>query len=523
MSDREWIVLKFGGTSVSTANRWGVICNQVNKLKEARYKVWVVISALSQVTNLLQTSINEAVHDANHLTSFERILNSHITLSIDCGLLKNAEREMFINTVMTNVQPEANIARFEHVIAALQMLKKILDGIQLTGEASPKLEARILAHGELLSTQLGMLIMKEFGVAETQYVDARQYLICPYIDNAAPHETYLHADVASEQLAKFDRKAISQFSVVLTQGFIASTSQGHTCLLGRGGSDTSASLFGVLVHALRVEIWTDVHGLFTSDPRCVPEARLIRQIDFRQAQELAAMGAKVLHPRCIVPAQWAGIPIHIRNTNDPSGEYTEIVHAHSRKKITESSAPKPQIMAVVKRCNMTLLTLTAYDMCGASGFLSKAFVPFEQLGISVDLIATSQYSVSLTLDHIPGGVDGESFKVLLKRLEAFGCKVNVKHPCASVSIVGRELRRTLYCLGSVLEKLEGHECYLVSESAEDLNLSFVVDESSADSIVKAMHSQLFHNKDIKNRVRSESMEEVLGSTWTILRSNTGET
>lgn len=224
-------------------------------------------------------------------------------------------------------------------------MRRILEGVQLTEEASPKLEAKILAFGELLSTALGHEIMIENGISETTYADARKYLTSSETLNTARDDIFLHADVSKEGLSNFDPSSIRHFNVVLTQGFISSTSAGHTCLLGRGGSDTSASLFAVMLSASRIEIWTDVHGLFTSDPRCVPEARLIRRMDFRQAQELAAMGAKVLHPRCIAPAQWAGIPIHIRNTNDPTGEFTEIVTSVEidTTKKRKTDAPKPQV------------------------------------------------------------------------------------------------------------------------------------------------------------------------------------
>lgn len=165
---------------------------------------------------------------------------------------------------------------------------------------------------------------------------------------------------------------------------------------------------------------------------------------------------------------------------------------------------------------MTLVTITSFGMCGTSGFLSKVFLPFEQLGISVDLIATSQYSISVTLDHIPGGTLGTCFQRLIDQLGRLECKVDVKHPCATVSIVGRHLRKSLYCMGDLLQVLQGEAVYLVSESAEDLNFSFVVDQGRADSIVLAMHTKLF-NQTEKSSIPSTSPD--LGSSWKKLKPN----
>lgn len=163
-----------------------------------------------------------------------------------------------------------------------------------------------------------------------------------------------------------------------------------------------------MLGAERFEIWTDVHGMFTSDPRNIKAARHIKELSYREAQELAAMGAKVLNPRCLAPPAWAKIPVEIHNTMDPK----------NRQKCTRIVSPEmledfeTTVMAIARRLGQVMVTISNVDMQGASGFLSKAFAPFESLGISVDLIATSQYAVSMTLDHIPGGVDGSVFEVI---------------------------------------------------------------------------------------------------------------
>lgn len=361
---------------------------------------------------------------------------------------------------------------------------RILEGVKLTEEASPRIQARVLAFGELLSTHLGVCVLARCGLADVQRVDARELLVSDPASAKSEEDRFLQADVLPRaDVARATAKANGR-RVVLTQGFIASTADGATCVLGRGGSDTSGALFAAMLRAAKYEIWTDVHGMFTSDPRYVPDARLIKSLDYREAQELAAMGAKVLHPRCIMPAQAAEVPVEIRNTNDPAGDKTVITPSR------EEDTASPKILAVVRRQNMTTLSITALDMWGAAGFLSKVFAPFEKSGISVDLIATSQFSVTVTLDHIPGGLDGAPFKQLIESLNAHS-KVQVFEECSVVSVVGRRLRKSLAELGRVFEVLEGYDVLLLSESAEDLNLSFVLQQKDADEIVARMHAFFF--------------------------------
>lgn len=295
------------------------------------------------------------------------------------------------------------------------------------------------------------------------------------------HSHFLDARIdATHDPGQAERLA-SGHDVVLTQGFIAGTPDGQTCLLGRGGSDTSGALFAALLGAQELEIWTDVPGMFTADPRLVPVARLIRRIGYREAQELAALGAKVLHPRCLAPLRASGIPLSIRSTADPDAEGTRI-------EATEED--HPAVTAVTCRSGVTLLSLSSLDMWGRSGFLARVFAPFDELGVSIDLVATSQSSIGMTLDDLPGGTDGPTFRRLLDRLEPMG-DVKVIHPCAVVSIVGRRIRSALHELGPAMSVFHERPVHLVSDSAEDLNLSFVVDEKDAHSLVSRLHGHLF--------------------------------
>lgn len=507
-----WVVLKFGGTSVSTAGRWRCICDQIRSHLESPSspRVWVTISALSQVTNKLTRALALASErGSSHSELLTDIVVQHFSLAYDVGLLPALEgmessvelhdrwQQLWLDSVLSHGEDGSSFSTspidpllptsLHPLLQELKNLGRVLQGIKLTEEASAGIQARVLAFGELLSTYLGHCVLYHYGLTDVEFVDARTLLVSDPISAKSDEEKYLQADVHPRLDREAAEIAANDKRVVLTQGFIASTSTGATCVLGRGGSDTSGSLFASLLGALKYEIWTDVHGMFTTDPRFVPHARLIKHLDYREAQELAAMGAKVLHPRCIVPAQWGRVPLEIRNTNDPHGEKTVIYPTSDADSMQHGS---PKILAVVKRQNMTTLSITAFDMCGTSGFLAKVFAPFEACGISVDLIATSQFSVTVTLDHIPGGVQGIPFKQLLKALTEHS-KVRVFEDCSVVSIVGRRLRKALAELGCVFSVLENYDVLLLSESAEDLNLSFVLQQKEADEVVAQMHSFFF--------------------------------
>lgn len=470
-----WVVLKFGGTSVATATNWARIAGRVKQLHGEGKRVWIVASALSQVSNRLESAIAEALAD-QALGSFTWIRERHFELAGEIGL---------------------SVTAYEPVEALLDQLERLLEGVRLTREASPRLRARAMSFGELASTQLGIAALAHHGLPG-QRVDARELLTSTESESQQGDDRFIQAQVDPVRDPAAAEAAADACSLVLTQGFIARTPRGETCLLGRGGSDTSAALFAHLIGAESLEIWTDVHGMFSTDPRQLPTARLIRQISYREAQELAAMGAKVLHPRCLGPAAEGGIPIEIRNTMDPEARGT---------RIGPSPSDDAAVMAVVMRKGVTLLTISTLKMWGTPGFLAKVFAPFAELGISVDLVATSQSAVSVTLDGIPGGVAGDPFDRLVQRLSRLG-QVSWRASTAVVSIVGRRIRTVLHKLGPAFAVFAEHEVHLVSESSEDLNVSFVVEETDARSLVARLHDQL---------LPKQGSDELFGPSWELLR------
>lgn len=280
-----WCVLKYGGTSVATARTWAQIVARVRVLQPT-HRVWLVVSAVSRVTNLLLAAIAEAVSPtavgAARFTSFAAVAAIHEELAAALGL------------------PAADFAPAAELLAEL---RRLLEGIALTGEASARLRARVAAHGELLSSSVGAAYLaRALAPAAVARVDSRALLVSTERGDegsARGDDVFLEADVAPSSQPERADAAAAGATVVIAQGFIASTPDGATCLLGRGGSDTSGALFAALTAASHLEIWTDVNGMFTADPRFVPRARLIRALTYREAQELAAMGARVLHPRCL--------------------------------------------------------------------------------------------------------------------------------------------------------------------------------------------------------------------------------
>lgn len=474
---RPWAVLKYGGTSVATAENWGRIARRVSQLAPT-HRVWIAASAVSKVSDRLIQATEEALGD-RPLESFAWIEARHVQLAAEMGLTD---------------------AEFAPCRELLTELHALLDGIRLVRETSPRLRARVLSFGELASTSLGVVALRKAGLDATR-VDARKLLTSDVPVHTPEATRYLEAHITPRKDRAAGEAAAGGHAVVLTQGFIASTPEGHTCLLGRGGSDTSGALFAALLEADTCEIWTDVHGMFTTDPRQLPAARLITHLRYREAEEIAGMGAKVLHPRCLGPVAWAGIPLEIRNTRDPDS--TAIT------RIGPEADDEPAVLAIARLTGVPLVSVSTLAMWGAPGFLARVFAPFAARGISVDLVATSQSTVTVTLDHVPDGLEGAVFRGLLDDLRELGT-VRVVPDCAVVSIVGRHIRTVLHRLGESFAVFENRNVHMVSASSEDLALSFVVDAEDATRLVRELHGHL---------LGTAKRAPWLGPTWSEL---TGE-
>lgn len=475
-----WIVLKYGGTSVSKASRWETIRELLVSRVEEGVKPFVVCSALSGISNTLEHLLARAPH-GEHGPFVDAVVEQHQKLGRELGV-------------------DADELLEEH----FDELRRLALGASLTGEVSPRLHARVLAKGELMSTTLGAAYLQNEGL-EVAWRDAREMLYAEVDPNILPNRHFLSAacEFEPDETLRSELEA-GGADVVLTQGFIASDDNDETVLLGRGGSDTSAAYFAAKLQAERLEIWTDVPGMFTANPRDIPSARLLKHLGYDEAQELATMGGKVLHPRCIDPVRRFKIPLHIRNTDAPEQSGT----------IISGDAPEfgAQVKAISAKTDITLVSMDTLGMWQQVGFLADAFAAFKDNGLSVDLVATSEANVTVSLDPMANALDPSTVEALLGDLNDF-CEAREIAPCAVVSLVGRNIRSILDELGPALEVFDEQHIYMLSQAASDLNLTFVVDEEQAGRLVRKLHSQLFTKR---------LSDQLFGPTWRELQGDERE-
>jgi bifunctional diaminopimelate decarboxylase / aspartate kinase len=341
---------------------------------------------------------------------------------------------------------------------------------------------------------LGASFLSAQGI-KTVWVDARQVLRAEHRHGATVQAGLLSAtcDFAPDARLQAQWGALDQ--VIVTQGFVAANEAGDTVLLGRGGSDTSAAYFAAKLAAQRLEIWTDVPGMFSANPRAVPTARLLRALHYDEAQEIASNGAKVLHPRCILPLRQYQIPLHVYATQAPDLEGT-VISAN----VAGSAA---QVKAIAIKKGITLVSMDSPGMWHQVGFLADAFQIFKQQGLSVDLISTSETNVTVSLDPTANTLDPAALTRLTAALGEL-CRVEVLGPCASLSLLGHNIRGILHELGPAFELFQDQKIYLVSQAANDLNFTFVIDEAQGDRLVHQLHERL---------IQSIGSDRVLGPTW----------
>ncbi|MGB5590431.1 MAG: aspartate kinase, partial [Gammaproteobacteria bacterium] len=469
---RPWKVLKFGGTSVATAANWRAIAEQARMgLQDGR--LLVVHSALAGVSNRLLGLLDAALA-GEHAHELDAIQEMHLSLAADLAL-------------------DGEPLLIAELKGDLKALRQVLDGIHLLGEVSPRAHARVMAAGELMATRIGAAYLQACGLP-CRWLDVRTVLESRTEDTDARGRT-LAATCDFEPDPVF-QQALSRIGpLVLTQGFIARDHRGETVLLGRGGSDVSAAYIGARLEAEVVEIWTDVPGMFSADPRIVTAARLLQILDYDEAQEIASTGGAVLHPRSVAPLRRHGIPMHIRCTTHPDMPGTRIGPA------TTDGAPRVKAISINK--GLTLISLETSGMWQQVGFLAHAFRIFGEHRVSIDLVSTSETSVTVSIDPEVNSLDGEAMDSLVRDLDKL-CRVRVIGGCAAVSLVGRQIRAILHRLGPALELFEEHRIHLVSQAASDLNLTFVVDEEQAHRLVTSLHHLL---------IRKSPQDAVLGPTW----------
>jgi aspartate kinase len=409
------------------------------------------------ITNELIVCAQTALTDGDKaaLTTLAQIKKNHLALI----------EELFSNsTEQQNV-----IVELDPFFSQLEVL---LRGVGYLKELSKRTLDAISGFGELFSTKIFAMFAHSQGLS-CQWVDARHFLITD--------DNFGRATPLWEQLVPKTKDLLSPFltkkQCVVTQGFIGTTKEGVSTTLGRGGSDYTASIIGVALDATAIEIWTDVDGMMTADPRIVKEATSLSEVSFQEASELAYFGAKVLHPLTIKPAVEKNIAVRILNTMKPLNPGTLITAIPERE-------PRSRVSSIAIKKNLSAIFISSPRMLMAHGFLAKVFEIFSRNETSIDLIATSEVSVSLTIDN------DDHLSAIKDELSELG-EVNIFHNVAIVTVVGRQFRNQSGIAGQVFGALKDINIIMISGGASDINLSFVVDNKDADQSVKFLHREFF--------------------------------
>ena len=473
--DSPWVVLKFGGRSVATAENWSHIAEILRARVEEGVTPVVCHSALAGVSNALIELLEVAERRGDTKTALAAIVRQHDELAAALGVDPNVTAESF--------------ADCEQLIAS----------VRLVGEASPRIHARVLATGELAATRLGAAYLERIGF-DVEWLDARELLRSTSGADIGERAAFMSARCEFDADPALQARLKDSRGVIVTQGFIARNSRGDTVLLGRGGSDTSGSYLASKLEARRLEIWTDVPGFFSADPKAVPSARLIRSLHYQEAQEIASAGGGILHPRSISPVRSSGIPLFLRSTLQPDLRGTIISDA--------IAADAPQLKAISSRSGITLISMDSLEMWHQVGFLADAFGCFRRRGISVDLISTSESNVTVSIDRIQNVVDADVIAALVDDLGKY-CRVGVIEDCAAITLIGRRIRAILHELGSVFETFEEQKIHLLTQAATDLNLTFVVNAEHAHKLVQRLHGLLVHR--FRGGVFGQTFEQISGA------------
>jgi aspartate kinase len=463
-------IMKFGGTSVADAGAFANVTSIV-RVAEKKQPV-VVVSAIAGFTTALLASVEKA--SGGEFRSATRQLEEHF------------DRHTTIANALLGVEARA---AFESAIAdARREIRQLLKIIAAYPVTSPPLQDEIVAYGELLSSQLLAAVLRENGLP-AQYVDARE---CVRTD-----ENYGAAKPLPPMMTQ-TRDILSPMieagEIPVLGGFIGSTEKGVTTTLGRGGSDYSAAIVGAALSAGEIQIWTDVSGVLTADPRVVATAKTIPVLSYQEAAELAYFGAKVLHPKTIQPAIEQNIPVRVCNSHAPEDDGTMIVG--------ESQATPQTVKAIAHKSGVTTVQITSARMLGAYGFLRALFEVFEQHQTAVDVVTTSEVSVSLSIDDV------SQLSLIIPELGKLG-SVEIEKERTIVSVIGEGLRNTPGIAARVFSAMSDINVSMISVGASSVNLTFMVDDAHAHEVITRLHRVCFEDQGCDQGSQKNLGAEVL--------------
>jgi aspartate kinase len=454
------VVMKFGGTSVADAAAITQVIAIVRRAVESDAAPVVVVSAMSKVTD--------------RLLALAEAASAGQTDVVRDGLdeLSRRHGDAALRLVGTSAGPLARAIERE-----LSELAAVLHAIEVLRHAHSRALDRVAASGELLSSRLVAAALGSHGL-EAEFVDARSVLMT----DAAHGQAAPLADATREAASASVAPLVASGRIPVIGGFVGRAPDGATTTLGRGGSDYSAALIGAALDASEIQIWTDVDGMLTADPRIVEDPRLVRQLSFGEASELAYFGAKVLHPSTILPAVARNIPVRILNSLRPDVEGTLITGAPA-----DDGRP---VTAIACKRGVTVVDVTSTRMLMAYGFLRRVFETFEHHRTPVDVVTTSEVSVSVTVD------DRRRVPEIVAALREFA-EVNVEEDMAILCVVGENLRRRSDTASRVIGALATFPLRMVSQAASRRNLTMVLADSTAPDAMKHLHDELFELESAK--------------------------
>jgi aspartate kinase len=451
------VVMKFGGTSVGDSKAIARVAEIVSGRLSQRPVV--VVSAMARVTDqLLQMARAAGAGERRSALALAREL-----------------RERHYNTA-GELLGTALFTQFHGDLGTdFEELEELLRGISAVGELTARTSDHVASFGEVLSSKLVTAALSAHAI-QSSLVDSRDCIVTD--------ETFTRAapllEETNAKLQEIVLPLLEKGRVPVMGGFIGATRAGVTTTIGRGGSDFSAAIAGAGLGAEKIEIWTDVDGMMTTDPNLCPDARRIRLISFDEAAELAYFGAKVLHPATVLPAIQKNIPVYILNSRNPSCEGTRIT--------ARSPHCKNFFKAIAAKKRITIVDVAAPRMLLAHGFLKAIFEAFDRHRIPVDVVSTSEVSVSLTVDS------NESIPVLAADLAKLA-DVKYEGRKAIVCLVGENLREIPGIAARVFGELSDVKIRMISQGASEINLTFVIDEDQVPGVVQRLHKSFFAELD----------------------------
>jgi aspartate kinase len=451
------IVMKFGGTSVENSTAIDRIAGIVKGRLPDR--PFVVVSAMAKVTDQLLTMAAAAGNgDRDKALSICQMLRERHYM---------AAGELLATGLHTELHTELG--------AQFDALEELLRGISAVGELTPRTSDYVVSFGERLCS---MVVTAAFLARDipASLVDGRQIIIT----DAQHSRAVPQVEEINVRLLRHVKPLVDKATVPVMGGFIGATRDGIPTTIGRGGSDFSAALVGAGLDAERIEIWTDVDGMKTTDPRVCPDAHRIKVISFEEAAELAYFGAKVLHPATVLPAVEKNIPVLVLNSHNPSNEGTRI--------LAQTPHSNALFKAIAAKTRITIIEVVSARMLMAHGFLKSVFEVFARHRCAVDMVSTSEVSISLTVDS------NEAIPQIAADLEEMA-SVKYRGRQAIICLVGENIRERPGVAARVFKAIGDINVRMISQGASEINMSFVVDEGDAPEALRRLHTEFFSEVD----------------------------